>query len=162
MTVQQLRGERVIRQKCEVLSARKYGAYHALTLVAPEIAEQARPGQFIQVGVPDGRDFLLRRPFSIHQASRRGGWSGTLEFVLIGKGPGTSWLTDVRSHDMLDVVGPLGKPFLYPRDLTNCLLIGGGYGAAPLYFLAEELRARGKRVDMILGAREQDRVFKPV
>jgi dihydroorotate dehydrogenase electron transfer subunit len=74
MTVQQLRGERVIRQKCEVLSARKYGAYHALTLVAPEIAEQARPGQFIQVGVPDGRDFLLRRPFSIHQASRRGGW----------------------------------------------------------------------------------------
>ena len=162
MTVQKLRGERVVRQKCEVLSARKYGAYHALTLVAPEIAEQARPGQFIQVGVPDGRDFLLRRPFSIHQASRRGGWSGTLEFVLIGKGPGTSWLTEVRSHDMLDVVGPLGKPFLYPRDLTNCLLIGGGYGAAPMYFLAEELRARGKRVDMILGAREQDRVFKPV
>ncbi|HEV8683507.1 MAG TPA: dihydroorotate dehydrogenase electron transfer subunit [Actinomycetota bacterium] len=162
MTVAQLRGERVIRQKCEVLSARKYGAYHSLTLVAPEIAEAARPGQFVQVAVPDGRDFLLRRPFSIHQASRRGGWSGTLEFVLVGKGPGTNWLTEARSHDMLDVIGPLGKPFLYPRDLANCLLIGGGYGAAPLYFLAEELRARGKRVDMILGAREQDRVFKPV
>jgi dihydroorotate dehydrogenase electron transfer subunit len=162
MTVLELRGERMIRQKCEVLSARKYGAYHALTLVAPEIAEVARPGQFVQVGVPEGRDFMLRRPFSIHQASRRGGWSGILEFVLVGKGPGTSWLAEVRSHDMLDVVGPLGKPFLYPRDLTNCLLIGGGYGAAPLYFLAEELRARGKRVDMILGARDQERVFKPV
>lgn len=152
----------MIRQKSEILSAKRNGAYWAITLVAPEIAERARPGQFIQVAVPEGREFLLRRPFSIHQASRRGGWSGTLEFALAGKGPGTSWLTEVRAHDFLDIVGPLGKPFLYPRDLTNCLLVGGGYGAAPLYFLAEELRTRGKRVDMVIGAKDQERVFKPV
>jgi dihydroorotate dehydrogenase electron transfer subunit len=152
----------MIRQKSEILSYKRTGMYHSLTLVAPEIADQARPGQFIEVAVPDGREFLLRRPFSIHQASRRGGWAGTLEFSFVSLGRGTEWLTEVRAHDFLDIIGPLGRPFLYPRDLTNCLLVGGGYGAAPLYFLAEELKARGKRVDMIIGARDQERVFKAV
>jgi dihydroorotate dehydrogenase electron transfer subunit len=152
----------VIRQTCEVLSIKKWGAYHAITIVAPEIAEQARPGQFVQIGMPEGRDFLLRRPFSIAQASKKGGWAGTLEFSVYPLHGGTTWLTQIRPHDLLDVVGPLGRPFPYPRDMTNCLLIGGGYGAAPLYFLGQELRARGKRVDMIVGARTQERVFKPV
>jgi len=153
----------MIRQKAaEVLSLKKTGAYHSLTLVAPEIAEQARPGQFVEISVPGNRSYLLRRPFSIHSASKRGGWAGTLEVAFADVGPGTSWLTQLKPHDFVDVIGPLGRPFLYPRDLTSCLLVGGGYGAAPLYFLAEELRARGKRVDMIIGARDQDRVFKAV
>jgi dihydroorotate dehydrogenase electron transfer subunit len=152
----------VIRQSCEVLSCRRSGVYHTITLVAPEIAEQARPGQFVEIAVPEGRDFMLPRPFSIHEASRRGGWAGTLELAFLASGPGTRWLAEAQPHDFLDVIGPLGKPFPYPRDRTNCLLVGGGYGAAPLYFLANELNARGKRVDMVIGAREQDRVFKPV
>lgn len=152
----------MIRQKCEVLSVKRWGIYHSITLVAPEIAEQARPGQFIEVGMPEEREFLLRRPFSIHQASRKGGWAGTLEFAFYPLHGGTRWLTEIRAHDFLDVLGPLGKPFPYPRDMQNCLLVGGGYGAASLYFLAQELRARGKRVDMIVGARTQERVFKAV
>jgi dihydroorotate dehydrogenase electron transfer subunit len=155
-------GEAMIRQKCEVLSVKRWGIYHAITLVAPEMADLARPGQFIEVMVPDDREFVLRRPFSIHQASRKGGWAGTVEFVFLAVGPGTTWLSQVETHGFLDVVGPVGKPFPYPRDLTNCLLVGGGYGAAPLYFLAQELRARGKRVDMIMGARNQERLFKSV
>ena len=81
----------MIRSQCEVLSNRRAGAYYSLTLVAPEIAERAKPGQFVEIGVPDGRNFLLRRPFSIHQASRRGGWAGTLEVVFDVGGPGTAW-----------------------------------------------------------------------
>jgi dihydroorotate dehydrogenase electron transfer subunit len=152
----------MIRARCEVLSNRRSGAYHSLTLVAPEIAEQARPGQFIQVGVPEGRDVLLRRPFSIHQASRRGGWAGTLEILFDVVGPGTAWLAEVKAHDVIDVIGPLGRPFQYPADVSTCLLVGGGYGAAPLYFLAEELRARNKSAHMIIGARTDERVFKPI
>jgi dihydroorotate dehydrogenase electron transfer subunit len=150
------------RQKCEVLSVKRWGAYHTITLVAPDIADQARAGQFVEIAVPPEREFLLRRPFSIHQASRKGGWAGTLEIAFSVVGPGTRWLTDVEAHDFLDVVGPLGRPFPYPRDPNSCLLVGGGYGAAPLYFLAQELRSRGKRVDMIVGARDQERVFKAV
>ena len=152
----------MIRSQCEVLSNRRAGAYHSLTLVAPEIAERAKPGQFIEIGVPEGRNFMLRRPFSIHQASRRGGWAGTLEVVFDVLGLGTAWLAEAKPHDVLDVIGPIGRAFTYPRELTNCLLVGGGYGAAPLFFLAGELRARNKVVDMILGARDHDRVFKPI
>ena len=70
------------RVRAEVLSTRKVGAYHQLTVFAPEIAEKARPGQFVAVQMPEGREFLLRRHLAIHDASRRGGWAGTLEFVV--------------------------------------------------------------------------------
>jgi dihydroorotate dehydrogenase electron transfer subunit len=138
------------------------GAYHSLTLVAPEIAEKAQPGQFIAVRMPEGRDFLLRRHFAIHQSSRRGGWAGTLEFIVDPGGSGTEWLTGAKAHESLDVIGPLGKPFSYPKKLANCLLIAEGHGAATIYFLAQELLARGKRVDMIVGAETMERVFKPI
>ena len=150
------------RARAEILSTRRLGAYHSLTLVAPEIAERARPGQFLSVKMPDEREFLLRRHFSIHQASRRGGWAGTLEFAFDVSGPGTSWLSQARPHRFLDVIGPLGKPFSYPKRLTNCLLIAEGHGASPLYFLAQELVARHKRVDMVIGGSTLERVFKPI
>jgi dihydroorotate dehydrogenase electron transfer subunit len=152
----------VIRSSCEVLSTRQVGAYWSLTLVAPEIAEEARAGQFVEIAVPAGRAITLRRPFSIHQASRRGGWAGTLEIVFDTVGPGTEWMAGVAPHDMVDVIGPLGRGFQVPQGHAPCLLVGGGYGAAPLYFLAEELRRRGKPVHMIVGARDHERVFKPV
>lgn len=150
------------RVRAEILNARRFGPYHSLTVVAPEVAERVRPGQFLSVGMPAGRAILLRRHFSIHQASRRGGWAGTLEFAFDPRGPGTAWLADARAHEFLDVIGPLGKAFAYPTKLTGCLLVSEGHGSAPIYFLAQELRARGKRVDMIVGAESHDEVFKPI
>jgi dihydroorotate dehydrogenase electron transfer subunit len=60
------------------------------------------------------------------------------------------------------VIGPLGKPFAYPKQLTNCLLVGEGRSVAGLYFLAQELSARGKRVDMVIGGATLEAVFKPI
>jgi len=77
-------------------------------------------------------------------------------------GPGTDWLTGVKAHEFLEVIGPLGKAFAYPKRLMNCLLIAEGHGAASLYFLAQELLARGKRVDMVVGGETLERVFKPI
>src|SRR5438067_1860930 len=57
---------------------------------------------------------------------------------------------------------PPCRRFQLPRGAVPSLLVGGGYGAAPLYFLAEELLRRGKPVNMIIGARDHERVFKPV
>jgi dihydroorotate dehydrogenase electron transfer subunit len=150
------------RARAEVLNARKTGAYHSITIVAPHVAERVRPGQFVSIGMPPGRAFLLRRQFSIHQASRRGGWAGTLEFVFDPRGAGTGWLAEVRAHQFLDVIGPLGTAFAYPTKLSSCLLVSEGHGSAPIYFLAQELRSRGKRVDMVVGARDEEHVFKPI
>jgi dihydroorotate dehydrogenase electron transfer subunit len=151
----------MIRARCEVLSSRAAGAFQSVTLVAPEIAERAKPGQFVEVAVPDGRAYFLRRPFFIHQASRRGGWAGTVELIVDRRGPGSTWLAGTQAHEFVDLIGPCGNGFGIPRP-TNCLLFGVGYGAAPLYFLAEELRTRGKRVDMIVSAQSQGRLLKPI
>lgn len=150
------------RVRAEILNVRKLGVYQSLTLVAPEVAERARPGQFVSVAMPPDRSFLLRRHFSVAQASRRGGWAGTLEFVFDPRGSGTRWLAEARAHQFLDLIGPLGSAFAFPSRLTNCLLVTEGHGAATIYFLAQELRARGKRVDMLVGGQTQDHVFKPI
>jgi dihydroorotate dehydrogenase electron transfer subunit len=102
---------------------------------------------------------LLRRAFSIYQVASRGVYGGTVEFVFAAHGQGTQWLARQRPHDPVDVVGPLGRPFALPKDAANCLLVGGGYGSAPLFMLADALRKRGCRVDFVLGAATQDRLF---
>jgi dihydroorotate dehydrogenase electron transfer subunit len=136
--------------------------YHSLVLVAPEVSTRAVPGQFIAVRAPEDRSLLLRRAFSIHQVDRRPGWAGTLEIVFDIRGRGTELLSRARQHHSLDVFGPLGRPFRIPRDPTNCLLVGGGIGTAPLHFLGEELRGRGHRVDFLIGARSNEHLLRPI
>jgi dihydroorotate dehydrogenase electron transfer subunit len=102
---------------------------------------------------------LLRRAFAIYSVNTTGVYGGTLEIVVSAHGLGTQWLTGLRRHDPIDIVGPLGRPFAIPKDPVSCVLVGGGYGSAPLYMLAEALRARGCRVDVVIGGASEDRVF---
>ncbi len=144
----------------EVLSLRRLGAYHTMTVVAPGIAENAKPGQFVTlaVGGPD-TSMLMRRAFSIYQVRDRGVYGGTVEFVFSVVGRGTRWLADRQPHEPIDIVGPLGKPFSLPRQPATCVLVGGGYGSAPLFPLADALRARGCRIDFVIGATTEARLF---
>jgi dihydroorotate dehydrogenase electron transfer subunit len=79
--------------------------------------------------------------------------------VISPHGPGTDYLANLKRNDAINLVGPLGKPFSLPKDPVPCVLVGGGYGAAPLFTLAEALTARGCRVDFILGASTQEKLF---
>jgi dihydroorotate dehydrogenase electron transfer subunit len=141
-----------------VLTVRRVDAYYAMTVIAPGIAARFRPGQFVAVAVGGPQtSMLLRRAFSIHEV--RPDHGGAVEFVFAVVGPGTQWLAERRTRDSLDIAGPLGRPFPLPRDPVNALLVGGGYGSAPLFPLADKLRARGCTVDFLLGAASADRVF---
>jgi dihydroorotate dehydrogenase electron transfer subunit len=152
MTPVQVRGE--------VLSVRRVGDYHQLTVVAPGVAEQVRPGHFVALAVGgETSAHLLRRAFSVYRTQDRGVYGGTVDIVFAEHGAGTRWLSRVRQHDSLDVVGPLGKPFALPKEPVTCTLVGGGYGSAPLFTLAEQLRERGCRVDFVLGAATENRLF---
>ncbi len=155
---------RAVRETARVLLAGRAGAYHELTLVAPRVAALAEPGQFVQVatGAAGPAGFALRRPFSVHAADRRRAGVGTISIVFEVVGPGTAALAGARVHDHVDLIGPLGLPFTPPAEPVPCLLVGGGYGAAPLFLLAERLVARGCRVDMVLGAATAGRLLKPV
>jgi len=152
------RSEGPVHAYCEVIARRREGAYWVLSMAAREIAERAQPGQFVQIAV-EGQHTLLRRPFSIARVTRQGASAGTVDVVFDAHGPGTSWLTGVETHDVIDVIGPLGTPFPLPQRKVNCLLVGGGYGIAPLYYLAESLLRRGLRVDMINGAATAERIM---
>ncbi|HET8787723.1 MAG TPA: dihydroorotate dehydrogenase electron transfer subunit, partial [Actinomycetes bacterium] len=100
-----------VRERCEVLERRRTGAYQALTLVAPRTAEHARPGQFVHLLAGDDRSFPLRRPFSVHKVERPGTGMGTVEVVFDVVGAGTRALARLRPHDVVDALGPLGRPF---------------------------------------------------
>ncbi|MDT7537589.1 MAG: dihydroorotate dehydrogenase electron transfer subunit [Actinomycetota bacterium] len=139
---------------------RRVGAYNAMTIVAPGIAERTKPGHFValQVGGSES-SMLLRRAFAIYDVKERGVYGGTVEFIFSVHGKGTAWLAARRPQDKLDVVGPLGRPFRLPQGRVNATLVGGGYGSAPLLPLARALRDRGCRVDFVLGAASIDRLF---
>jgi dihydroorotate dehydrogenase electron transfer subunit len=149
-----------VQVKGQIIAARRVGAYQHLTLLAPGVAESARPGHFVALAVGGERTgMLLRRSFSIHRASPTGVYGGTVDVVVADAGAGTHWLTTRSVGEPVDVVGPVGRPFPIPKDPVACVLVGGGYGTAPLFWLADALREKGCRVDMVLGAGSEDRLF---
>ncbi len=144
----------------EVLDVQRTGAYFVMSVTAPGIAERTQPGQFITVGMGgEESSMILRRAFAIQRVQSRGMYGGTLEFVVSPVGKGTNQLTKMRRHDPLNLVGPLGKPFTLPTKPVTCVLVGGGYGSAPLIMLAESLRDRGCRVDTIIGASTEEKLY---
>lgn len=149
-----------IQLRAEVLDVRKSGAYSVLSLTAPGMPESARPGHFVTVSVGgEESSMLLRRAFAVYQVKTRGVYGGTLEIVVGVQGPGTKWLSERRRHDILDIVGPLGRPFILPKERVPCVLVAGGYGAAGIFMLAEQLRDRGCRVDVVMGASSESKLF---
>lgn len=150
-----------VQWRAEVLATARVGAYHSLVMSAPGVPERTRPGHFAAVAVGDEGTgaTLLRRAFSIAGVERRGPHGGTMELVVAAHGPGTTWLTRRQRGDVLDVIAPLGRPFTVPKDPLAAVLVGGGYGAAPLFALAERLRARGCRVDFVLGAATEEKLY---
>jgi len=132
-----------------VVALERIGEYHMLTLRAPEVARRTTPGQFAMLS----SGCVLRRPFSIFRA---GGDEIAVAFDEIGEG--TRWLAERSLGDELAVCGPLGSGFAL--DATGpTIAVGGGYGAAPLFLLAERMRGAGQEVHAILGAARASRVF---
>lgn len=159
-TVAAREGAGVVQVDAEVLGNVAVGAYRHLTLVTPGLAELARPGQFVALAVGDGTSsMLLRRSFSIHRVRPAGTYGGTTEIVVAAHGPGTQVLTALEPGESVSVVGPLGRGFPLPSQPVPCILVGGGYGSAPLFWLAEQLRERGCPVEIVLGAASADRLF---
>lgn len=111
--------------------------YWTLELEAGRIADAAQPGQFVHVRVPGLERASLRRPFSIYGAR-----DGVLRILYKTVGRGTDALCRMLEDDSVQVIGPLGKGFpLNPEGVP--VLVAGGYGVAPLCFLASRLARKG-------------------
>jgi dihydroorotate dehydrogenase electron transfer subunit len=143
-----------VQRVVQVIGVRPVDAYVELTVDAPEIAERAEPGQFVAFAIGgESSALLLRRSIAISTAE-----NGQVSVVVSAAGPGSTWLTERRPGDTVDVVGPLGRPFPPAPAGARALLVGGGYGAAALVGLAAQLKARGHEVDAVAGAAGADRL----
>lgn len=126
-----------------------------MTLKNDYVAKHAKPGQFLHLLI-DGH--TLRRPISITRVDREQG-KVTIIFKILGKG--TARLASYVVGQKLDVLGPGGSSF--PTDDLqgkSVLLIGGGVGVPPLYFLAKHLsKDPSIKILTILGFQSKDHVF---
>ena len=147
----------------ELLSNKKVGAYHHMIFSVGDIASLAKPGNFVAIAVGgESSSMVLRRAFAIYRSTERGPQGGLIELVVAPHGQGSRWLTSLEPHSVVDMVAPLGTHFGIPIEPVRALLVGGGYGSAPLFGLAEVLKNRGCRVDMVLGASTASKIYAPL
>jgi dihydroorotate dehydrogenase electron transfer subunit len=134
--------------------------YNVLALAAPGIASSAAPGQFVMVKANRGNDPLLRRPFSVFEVLRdaRGAAIG---LTILSKriGPSTTRIYNARPGEIVDCLGPLGRPFTLVDPPARAWMIAGGVGLAPFATLGESLRARGVETTLFYGARRASELF---
>ncbi len=151
------------QRHAEIISNKKVGAYHHMVFAVGDMASSAFPGNFvaISVGGPNSA-MVLRRAFAIYRSHDRGNYGGTIELVVAPHGQGSKWLTSLPVHATVDMVGPLGTHFGIPTEPVNALLVGGGYGSAPLFGLADLLKSHGSRVDMVIGASTAGKIYAPL
>jgi len=121
------------------------------------LASRVKPGQFLMVHL--GRttqDPLLRRPFSIHRIQNNN--QLVLLYKIVGKG--TLLLSCLKKDDSISVIGPLGNGFTISKPHEKTLLIAGGMGIAPLFFLAQFLdKVQRHKTTMFLGFRTSQEVI---
>jgi len=145
-----------------------------------------RPGQFVQIGcrpVPGDQDresllgraqpwgplspelsqpelngpmALLRRPFSLAGRGEDDTGSTWIDVVHRVVGVGTRWLGELPEHGAVDLIGPLGNWFQLPHDKSIGLLVGGGVGLPPMFYLAEALFEAGWYAVAFVGATTSD------
>ena len=119
--------------------------------LAGDLSDIARPGQFVNLKL-DG--FYLRRPISVCD---KDGDLLTLIYKTVGNG--TRALTGYGAGKEIDCLIGLGNGYDDAPSGNAPLLVGGGVGAPPLYWLARTLLEKGKRVSVILGFNTKDEVF---
>jgi len=146
-----------------IASNKKVGQYHQIIINVGDLAVLCKPGNFVAINVGgDTSSMILRRAFAISRVSVSSSFGGTMELIVAPHGQGSKWLCAQGEGVVLDIVAPLGTAFGIPTEPVPVLLIGGGYGSAPLFGLAEVLNARGCRVDMILGASTASKIYAPM
>lgn len=146
-----------------VVSNKRVGQYHQIIINIGDVAATCKPGNFVAISVGgDSSRMVLRRAFAISRVSTSTTVGGTMELIVAPHGQGSKWLCAQGEGVVLDLVAPLGTAFGIPTEPVPVLLVGGGYGSAPLFGLAELLNSRGCRVDMLLGASTGSKIYAPM
>ncbi len=110
-----------------------------------------QPGQFVELSL-DG--YFLRRPISVCNYDQ-----GTLTLIYKVVGKGTAQMATLAAGTKIDTLTGLGNGFDTSVEHSHSLLVGGGVGVPPLYRLARNLIAEGKKVTVVLGFNTAAEIF---
>lgn len=117
---------------------------------APLVSRKAKPGQFVIIRLHDKGE---RIPLSLADINAA---EGTISLIVMAVGKTTSEMSLMKEgDDILDLCGPLGQP-THIEKAGKVILVGGGFGVAPLYPIARAFKGAGNEVVMIMGARSED------
>lgn len=116
-----------------------------------DISDITATGQFVNIKL-DG--MFLRRPISVCDFE-----NGVLTLIYKVVGKGTEFMSGLKAGYELDILTGLGNGYYTGLAGDKPLLIGGGVGVPPLYALAKNLIADGKKVSVILGFNSKADVF---
>lgn len=145
------------REEAEVLSVEEAAAgVFLLSLRSGRITRSCGAGQFVMVRPIEGWGRCLMRPISVCDADRG---RGTLKLLVRVAGKGTGRIARLTAGEAALVMGPLGSGFRVrggERNAGSCVVVAGGIGVAPMPLLVRALRARGRRVHFVYGARTRE------
>ena len=123
-----------------------------LMTLCGDVSQIKTPGQFINIKL-DG--FYLRRPISVCDSNDK----DCVTIIYKAVGEGTKAMSALKNGHVLDVLTGLGNGFDVALSGDNPILIGGGVGTPPMYYLAKKLIEHGKNVTVIIGFNTADEVF---
>jgi dihydroorotate dehydrogenase electron transfer subunit len=117
------------------------------------------PGQFVQAKIDHSNEAFLRRPISVHYVDVE---NKELWLLIQIVGAGTRYLAGLQPNDWVNLIYPLGNGFTIPaRDSDKTLLlVGGGVGAAPVFYLGACLKDAGFAPIFLLGARSERELIR--
>lgn len=141
--------EKIIVKSVENLQPNIY----LLKAEAPIIASQIKPSQFCNIKVSESYFPLLRRPFSVCDVE-----GDHIYFMFDVHGVGTKILSEKKSGDILEVLGPLGNGFNLNKKFTSAVILAGGLGVAPFPLLTKSLS--DKDIHTFIGARNKGYVVE--
>lgn len=107
---------------------------------------KSKPGQFVMLWIP-GVD---EKPFSVCFDDKGEFW-----LTICKVGPATEELFKLKEGDLVGIRGPFGTAYEFEEG-AKLALVAGGYGAAPMYFVAREAIEKNCEIDFFVGARTED------
>ena len=119
--------------------------------LAGDTSAVTAPGQFVNIKL-EGK--FLRRPISVNDCV-----DGLLTIIYKVVGEGTAQMSKMQVGERLDILTGLGNGYDLSDAGEHPVLLGGGVGVPPLYMLAKQLIAAGKKVSVVLGFNKASEVF---
>ena len=126
--------------------------HYVLTVKSAVLSSKTKPGQFFNVRITKAPGTFLRRPLGAHDVGE-----GKVKLLYKVVGDATKALSLKKKNEIMDIIGPLGNGFDI-RPKKEAILVGGGHGIAPLFFLAKKLVSKKIKTTVLIGAKKKEHV----